>query len=173
MTPGGRIVVAAIGCVLLALAAGVVYMYPARQPHKPLLAWKDAAVVARGRVLYADHCAGCHGAKGEGQTVAGLAATDGPLAPPHDSTGHTWQHPDFALVQLTKSGVASVACLPLDENAMPKFADALTDREILDILSYIKSSWPADTIAEQEKVNRLYRSHNDAMWDMLKLGGTS
>jgi hypothetical protein len=52
-------------------------------------------------------------------------------------------------------------------------ADALTDREILDILSYIKSSWPADTIAEQEKVNRLYRSHNDAMWDMLKLGGTS
>ena len=70
MTPGGRIVVAAIGCVLLALAAGVVYMYLARQPHKPLLAWKDAAVVARGRVLYADHCAGCHGAKGEGGKVS-------------------------------------------------------------------------------------------------------
>ncbi|WP_368733489.1 cytochrome c [Amaricoccus solimangrovi] len=73
-----------------------------------LLAWDDANVVARGRTLYVARCAGCHGALGEGQSAASggdptAGATVTP-APPHDASGHTWQHPDFALVQLTKSG---------------------------------------------------------------------
>lgn len=153
------------GAVLVAaLAAGYVLFGTAGEA-RPLLAWQDAAVVTRGHAIYDSHCAGCHGLKGEGQpAAAGKLA-----APPHDATGHTWQHPDFALVQLTREGVSSVACMTLDENAMPKFDTALSDREILDVLSYVKSRWPAEIIAQQEKTNVMYAGHNAVMWDLLKL----
>lgn len=157
-----------MGLALIAAAAAA-YAYLSSRDGAPLLAWQDQAVVARGKLVYAQQCASCHGASGEGQVAAGLPLGNGPPAPPHDASGHTWEHPDFALIQLTKIGEAAVACLPLDENFMPRFEEALTDREVLDVLSYVKSTWPPETIAFQEKVNRLYSSHNDAMWGLLAL----
>jgi mono/diheme cytochrome c family protein len=135
----------------------------------PLLAWDDAAVVARGRALYAAQCAACHGTNGEGQATANDPVSSAPLAPPHDASWHTWQHPDFALIQLTKAGASTVACRALDQNAMPRFEQALSDRQIVDVLSYIKSTWPAEIRAEQDEINRLYRSHNAAVLDLLDL----
>jgi len=157
---------ASIAALLLAASGfGAYAFFRGKEEARPLLAWQDAEVVARGHAVYDSHCSGCHGLKGEGQP----ASADKLAAPPHDATGHTWQHPDFALVQLTKQGVSSVACMTLDENAMPKFDTALSDREILDVLSYVKSRWPADIVAQQEKTNSLYASHNDVMWDLLEL----
>jgi mono/diheme cytochrome c family protein len=158
----------AFGCVLIGSAAAVLYAYLARE-DTPLLAWDDLAVVARGQALYEAHCAGCHGANGEGQTAAKGAAPSATPAPPHDSSGHTWQHPDFALIQLTKTGKSTVVCQTLDATAMPKFGLVLTDREILDILSYIKSTWPTEIRAEHERINALYKSYNAAMRSLLDL----
>jgi S-disulfanyl-L-cysteine oxidoreductase SoxD len=157
-----------IACILTAPAAAA-FGYRVLSPSEaaPLLAWKDHDIVARGQVIYAQQCAGCHGTNGEGQVAS--VGHAGPLAPPHDRNGHTWQHPDFALVQLTKAGVSTVACMTLDENAMPKFEKALSDREILDVLSYVKSRWPDDVVAFQERANLINREHNAVMWDLLKL----
>ena len=114
----------------------------------------DPALVSLGRDLYAQQCAACHGANLEGQPNWRLPlATGGRPAPPHDETGHTWHHPDQVLFDLTKFGGQPYS--PPDyQNNMPAFEDALSDREILAVLAYIKSTWPRQIQAQQDRVNR-------------------
>jgi mono/diheme cytochrome c family protein len=165
----GKVAMSAAGCLLIAAVATALYVHlSSRDDDVHLLTWNDPAVVMRGKQLYAAHCAGCHGANGEGRGLVNEKPDVLP-APAHDASGHTWQHPDFALIQLTKTGESTLACRTLNENGMPKFERALSDRQIVDILSYIKSTWPADIRAEQDKVNQLYKSHNAAMRDLLDL----
>lgn len=100
---------------------------------------------ARGAVLYAGHCASCHGATLEGQPDWRQPRPDGTLpAPPHDETGHTWHHGDALLFSYTKfGGEAALAARGVEfPSAMPGFAGVLSDREIWDILAFIRSRWP-------------------------------
>ncbi len=157
------------GFSVIVFAAIAAYIHLSPEDDVRLLAWEEPSVVARGKMLYAEHCAGCHGSEGEGQSRTLAAAQSAVLAPPHDASGHTWQHPDFALIQLTKTGASTLACRSLDENGMPKFEQSLSDQQIVDILSYIKSTWPAEMRAQQDEINRVYRSHNAAMRDLLDL----
>jgi mono/diheme cytochrome c family protein len=69
-------------------------------------------------------------------------------APPQDSTGHTWHHPDAALFEIVKRGPAALAPAGY-ESDMPGFADTLSDAEIRDVLAYIRSRWPAEIRARQ------------------------
>ena len=102
-------------------------------------------VVAQGAEFYAAACASCHGADLEGQPNWRSRNPDGRLpAPPHDERGHTWHHDATALFQLTKVGVAEMIGDPDYASDMPAFVDTLTDAEIIAVLSYIKSTWPAD-----------------------------
>ncbi|OWY07950.1 cytochrome C [Thioclava sp. JM3] len=102
--------------------------------------------IARGKQLYATHCASCHGADLEGQPDWREAGPDGVLpAPPHDATGHTWHHETALLFDYVKQGGAvalaarGVADFP---SGMPGFGGTLSDAEILDILGFIRSTWP-------------------------------
>ncbi|OWY06352.1 c-type cytochrome [Thioclava sp. IC9] len=102
--------------------------------------------IARGKQLYATHCASCHGADLEGQPDWSEAGPDGVLpAPPHDATGHTWHHETALLFDYVKQGGAvalaarGVADFP---SGMPGFGGTLSDAEILDILGFIRSTWP-------------------------------
>jgi mono/diheme cytochrome c family protein len=102
-------------------------------------------IVAQGADIYAAACASCHGADLEGQPEWRSRNADGRLpAPPHDASSHTWHHNATALFQLTKLGVAKMIGDPGYESGMPAFAGTLTDAEIIAVLSYIKSKWPAD-----------------------------
>src|SRR5881628_238854 len=47
--------------------------------HVPLSVWTDAAMIARGKEIYASRCAVCHGDSGDGKGPAGLAL---PFKPP-------------------------------------------------------------------------------------------
>src|SRR5438445_3419412 len=47
--------------------------------HVPLSVWTDAAMIARGKELYATRCAVCHGDSGDGR---GPAAAGLPVKPP-------------------------------------------------------------------------------------------
>jgi mono/diheme cytochrome c family protein len=112
----------------------------------------DAALVSEGRVLYLSHCASCHGAD-----LAGAADWQTPLAtgampaPPHDASGHTWHHDDAYLIAVTREGGA--AFTPGRPNGMPGFAGALSDREIIAILSFIASTWPPEIREAQARMN--------------------
>jgi len=73
-------------------------------------------------------------------------------APPHDATGHTWQHSDAALYDLTANGLANVAP-PGYRSAMPAFAGTLDPGQIHAVIAYIKSRWPAGVRAYQAAQN--------------------
>lgn len=107
-----------------------------------------------GQELYATYCASCHGANGEGQypddpyvpDAAGLVG-----APPHDSTGHTWHHPDASLITIVQDGRAMPNIHP-----MPPFNGQLTESQIVAILDYIKTWWLPEQVSAQATTNANY-----------------
>ena len=106
--------------------------------------YQDSARVADGEAVYAQNCAGCHGANLEGQANWQRRNEQGLLpAPPHDETGHTWHHADELLFRLTKLGPATIAGNSY-RSAMPGFGGVLSDEQIWSVLAYIKAQWPAD-----------------------------
>jgi mono/diheme cytochrome c family protein len=113
----------------------------------------DKALVARGKVIYAEHCASCHGANLEGQPEWRTRNADGTMkAPPHDETGHTWHHPDADMFRYTKMGGKAMAP-PGFNSSMPAFGETLYDNDIWAVLSYIHSRWPARVRERQSKIN--------------------
>ncbi|MGH8635488.1 MAG: c-type cytochrome, partial [Burkholderiales bacterium] len=85
-----------VGAIIFALISGD------KSPADPA----DPRQVARGEVIYARHCAACHGPRLEGQPNWQEKLPTGRMpAPPHDASGHTWHHPDGVLFGITKSGL--------------------------------------------------------------------
>lgn len=79
-----------------------------------------AADPAKGRLLYASHCAGCHGA-------AGRAVMPG--APDFNQSQRRLMRPDFTLLASIRGG----------KNAMPAFQGILPDRDILDVIAFLRT----------------------------------
>lgn len=73
--------------------------------------------------VYATNCAVCHGAELEGGVGPGLGAG-----------GHAYGHADEELAAIIANG----------KNSMPAFADRLTERQITDLVTFIRE---ADTSA--------------------------
>jgi mono/diheme cytochrome c family protein len=118
------------------------------------LPWQDAGAVAQGKAIYTDHCAACHGDNLQGQPDWQSRDAEGYLpAPPHDSSGHTWHHPDQQLFDITKYGIESIVGNGY-RSRMIGYADILTDSEITATLAYIKSTWPPRVIAVHDRINR-------------------
>jgi mono/diheme cytochrome c family protein len=114
----------------------------------------DVMLVNTGQVIYADHCAACHGAELEGEKDWKKRRADGSLAaPPHDETGHTWHHADELLLQIISQG--GQAFMPKGSTSnMPGYSDKISMREISAVLAFIKSRWP---LAIQERQQMLSR----------------
>ncbi|MBW4653358.1 MAG: cytochrome c [Kaiparowitsia implicata GSE-PSE-MK54-09C] len=94
-----------------------------------------------GEALYLEYCASCHGANLEGQPNWMERLPSGRLpAPPHDETGHSWHHSDEQLLRIVRDGLAAIA--PGYQTDMPAFRGTLSDQEIVEILDYIKQTWP-------------------------------
>lgn len=113
-------------------------------PGAPSYPTLDAAQVDRGRALYQQQCASCHGSNAEG---APNWATPGPdgffLPPPHDDTGHTWHHSDRVLYEVIRDGMSD-PLKPGSPLRMPAFGDKLSDVEIRALITYFKSLWTAE-----------------------------
>lgn len=144
-----------LGAAALALAGGIALVgWWNASPATPALRPNDAGAVARGAEIYRAKCASCHGARLEGQPNWRSRRPDGKLpAPPHDKTGHTWHHGDAMLFDLTKKGPAGIVGGSYQSD-MPGFAEILSDDEIIDVLSYIKSTWPASVRQRHDMINQ-------------------
>jgi mono/diheme cytochrome c family protein len=139
-----------VASVALALSFGGVVL--AQEPVS--LRPDDPLYRAMGKRIYAEQCAACHGENLQGQKEWRRRKADGRLpAPPHDETGHTWHHPDDVLFDMTKQGPAKLAGAGYQSD-MPAYAESLSDAQIIAVLSYIKSRWPAEIQARHSRMNQ-------------------
>ena len=137
------VIVLGVGLVLWTIAGG--------EPTKPDP--NSPSLVERGKVVYAQQCASCHGANLEGQPNWRERLPNGRLpAPPHDATGHTWHHSDKQLFEMVENGTAGV--VPGYESDMPVYKGILAGADIWAVLSFIQSTWPTDIRERQQRVSR-------------------
>lgn len=78
-----------------------------------------AADTNKGRQLYAAHCVSCHGGPG----------TSAAPGSPSFERGQNMLKPDLVLMEATRTG----------KNAMPAYRGILTNRDILDIIAYMRT----------------------------------
>jgi len=119
-------------CILLLIAVGAGVGLGAARAEPIAPDPNNAQLVARGKAVYEEQCARCHGSNLEGQPDWRHRLPNGRMpAPPHDPTGHTWHHSDKQL-----------------------FKDKLSDADIWAVVSYIESTWPPDIRAKQQRMTR-------------------
>ena len=87
----------------------------------------------KGKTLFAQYCASCHGASGKGD--APVAAALNPK--PRDLTDKAYVAglKDQYLFDLVKKGGAAVGKSPL----IPPFGSKLKDEDIRDVIAYVRS----------------------------------
>lgn len=141
--------------VAAVIVSAVFFIRPAPSTL-PAFIEPEPGLLVRGKVLYDQNCAACHGAKLEGQPNWRQRLPNGRLpAPPHDVSGHTWHHPDQVLIDIVKHGLVPGKTAPEGyESDMPAYAGALQDADIVAVLAYIKSTWPADALEAQRNITR-------------------
>lgn len=110
--------------------------------------------LARGKLVYEQRCAACHGSNLEGQPDWQKRLPSGRMpAPPHDASGHTWHHPDEVLFGIIKHGLVPGKYAPPGyQSDMPGFGNILPDEDIWAVLAKIKSSWPREIRAAQREM---------------------
>jgi len=153
MIPTSRWVLAGTVAVIM-LGGGLglgLRMLAGGEPTKPDP--NSLNLVARGKAVYAQQCASCHGANLEGQPNWRDRLPNGRLpAPPHDKTGHTWHHSDKQLFEMVENGTAGV--VPGYESDMPAYRGKLSEADIWAVLSFIQSTWPPDIRERQQRLSQ-------------------
>ncbi len=140
-----------LSVTLLMVGLGIVYVIFSDQDMNAQASKHSA--IDRGGKIYAEHCASCHGVNLEGEPNWTKRNADGTMpAPPHDATGHTWHHSDEILFKLTKFGLSALVGGDYRTN-MPVYKDVLSDEEIVDVLTFIKSTWPEEIREAQERMS--------------------
>jgi len=148
------VVIAIAGVGVAGVVAGVAFNPFAPQTIEHSFRPDDAKVLATGERVYVTQCASCHGARLEGQPEWRTRGADGLLpAPPHDTGGHTWHHPDETLFRIIKFGVASIVGDPNYKTAMPVYEGVLSDADIIAVLSWIKAQWPSAIRQKHDQMN--------------------
>lgn len=98
--------------------------------------------IAHGAALFTEHCAQCHGPKGQGHPDW-QTPSDGSFAaaPPLDGTGNDWKRTRLELATTIKTGVRRKKD---KTEIMPAWKGRLNDRDIEDVLNWMQSLWPAE-----------------------------
>jgi mono/diheme cytochrome c family protein len=153
MTP--RLLMAGMaGAALVLVIVATYFWQSAGEASEVVIDPGNPTQVALGRKVYEANCASCHGSDLKGQPDWQKRGADGLLpAPPHDASGHTWHHPDQMLFEITKEGPAKMVGKGY-KSTMPGFGAILSDAQIAASLAYIKSRWPREILARNDKINQ-------------------
>ena len=116
------------------LRAIAVYLkdQPAVEAQPASVADNDAGIKA-GAVLYRDNCVACHGWDGKGEKL---------IFPPLAGNAVLMQPSAESLIRVVLAGAQAVTTKAAPtEPSMPSFAWKLNDRQIADLLTYVRNSW--------------------------------
>jgi mono/diheme cytochrome c family protein len=111
------------------------YLQTATTPQTPA-APPANGMVADGAQVYADHCARCHGANGEGvgNNFPNLAGNQA-----------IWDGPSNDIISMVLGGFGP---WHNDQSAMPGFRQTLTDGQIAAVANYLRTSWGNHGVAD-------------------------
>lgn len=110
--------------------------------------WYTAEQVERGAKVYAEHCAGCHGAQAAATAEWRKPDADGRYPPPPlNGTAHAWHHPLPVLRRTIQQGGARLG------GRMPAFGDRLGTDEADAVIAWFQSLWPSEIYAVWEQRN--------------------
>jgi mono/diheme cytochrome c family protein len=108
--------------------------------------WFEPRHAEAGRPLYVQHCAACHGDRGQGAPQWQRRNPDGSMPPPPlNGTGHAWHHPLKALIATITHG----------QGTMPAWGSKLQTAEMLAIIAWFQSQWPDEIYAAWARMNRI------------------
>lgn len=142
----GLLVTALLGGALLA-GCGDTATGGAPKVERPF----DRAQITRGAALYAQHCARCHGVRGEGDAQWRKVNQDGTWPPPPlDGCGHAWHHPTAVLTRVIRDGTEP-------QGHMPAWGGTLSESQIDDIIAWFQSLWPDEVYQAWREMEQ--RSH--------------
>ena len=105
--------------------------------------WYTHEQVSRGRDIFQQHCAACHGRWGEGlaEDWRKPDANGNYPPPPLNGTAHTWHHSTDILLRTIENGG-----VPLG-GVMPAFGSVLNEDEAREVIAYFQSLWPDEIYA--------------------------
>ena len=113
--------------------------------------WYSTAQVMRGKKIFKDNCASCHGDKAQGLVSDWKKSLpDGSFpAPPLNGTAHAWHHSKGLLLRTVNNGG-----IPLG-GTMPAFKEKLSEKEKDAVLAHVMSLWPDQIYETWAKRNKL------------------
>lgn len=101
------------------------WMAPADQGKKPNPVASDKKSIERGKIIYLDNCAACHGEKTEGMKA--------------DETGLKMDSPNLKKRLTTHTDGDFFWKIQNGRGDMPSFKEDLTDEQTWDVINYIRS----------------------------------
>ncbi|MEW5944262.1 MAG: cytochrome c [Pseudomonadota bacterium] len=114
---------------------------------------QDPEQIGRGKAVFRQHCAECHGANGEATPNWRIPGADGRYPPPPlDGSAHAWHHPMAVLRDVIKHGS------PNGQGNMPAWEGKLSDREIDDVIAWFQSLWDDQTYAAWHRLDQNART---------------
>jgi mono/diheme cytochrome c family protein len=115
-----------------------------------------------GAQTFMARCAACHGPDGRGQ---------GPWIPPLAGSAASMAHENASSINVTLNGSARVVAdgIP-DAYRMPPFRNQLSDQEVADVLSYVRTTWGnSGGAVKAEEVKALRERTNPASSNVIIL----
>ncbi len=118
---------------------------------KPIRTY-DFSQLTRGRKLYLQYCAECHGKNAEGAPNWQQKNPEGKYPPPPlNGTGHAWHHPMKALRMTIRNGTQKIG------GNMPGWGGKLSQQDIDDIIAWFQGEWPDEIYRAWERQNQKYK----------------
>jgi mono/diheme cytochrome c family protein len=122
------------------------------EPKADTQRWYFAEQAERGKTVFANNCAVCHGKNAEATPHWKTLDANGHYPPPPlNGSAHAWHHPLAILGRTIYLGGAPVG------GQMPAFKGVLSETDMIDVIAHFQSYWSDDIYQRWLQIENSYR----------------